>query len=228
MIMGRLMDNGARHDGNRLYGVTIGIVSNNKDPEKLGRVKVKFPWLDPDHESNWARVASLMAGPDRGLYFLPEINDEVLVAFAHGDIQSPYILGALWNGVDKPPLTNSDGENNQRMIKSRSGHQIILDDSAGGEKIIIRDKTAKNEIVIDSNTNTLNIKAGQDLTIEVGGKLTLKSEKGEVAIACNKLSITTQQSCEIHSQATGSITTEAALKLKGSPVTINDPALEIM
>ncbi|MEP0873416.1 phage baseplate assembly protein V [Trichocoleus desertorum AS-A10] len=227
-MMNLLMGNGANPDDNRFYGVTIGIVSNNKDPEKLGRVRVRFPWLGTRDESNWARVVSLMAGQGRGLYFLPEINDEVLVAFEHGDIQSPYILGALWNGVDKPPLTNSDGKNNQRLIKSRSGHQIILDDSEGGEKIIIRDKTNKNEIVIDSNTNTMTVKAEQDLTIEVGGKLTLKSEKGEVAIACSKLSITTQQSCEINSRGTGNITAQAPLKLKGNPVTINDPALEIM
>lgn len=228
-MMDSLLRNASNHDDNRFYGVAIAIVVNNKDPENLGRVKVKFPWLGTQDESNWARVVSLMAGKERGLYFFPEVDDEVLVAFEQGNINAPYILGALWNGVDKPPIENSDGKNNQRLIKSRSGHQIILDDTEGKEQIIIRDKTAKNEIVIDSSTNTLTIKAEQDLVIKVGGKLSLNSEQGEVAIACNKLSITTKQGYGIEStQGTGTITANGPLKLDGKPVKINDPALEIM
>src|SRR5687768_7153196 len=86
----------------RMYGVVIGIITNNKDPDKLGRVKVKFPWLSDTDESFWARTATPMAGNQRGMYFLPEVDDEVLVAFEHGDLRFPYIIGALWNGKDKP------------------------------------------------------------------------------------------------------------------------------
>src|SRR5271170_858207 len=82
----------------RFYGVAVGIVSNNKDPMNLGRVRMKFPWLSDDHESDWTRMASLMAGPGRGAYFLPEVNDEVLVAFEHGDVRRPYVIGGMWNG----------------------------------------------------------------------------------------------------------------------------------
>jgi uncharacterized protein involved in type VI secretion and phage assembly len=227
-MMDLLLGNASNQDENRFYGVAIAIVVNNQDPDNLGRVKVKFPWLGTGDESNWARVVSLMAGKDRGLYFFPEVNDEVLVAFEHGDIRAPCVLGALWNGVDKPPAANGDGKNNQRLIKSRSGHQIILDDTEGKEQIIIRDKTEKNAIIIDSSTNTITVKAEQDLTIEVGGNLSLKSEQGEVAIACQKLSIQTRESCEIQSQQTCTIAAQVALKLDGKPVKINDPALEIM
>ena len=115
----------------RFYGVVVGIVTNNKDPESLHRVKIRFPWLDQDNESHWARVASLMAGNGRGAYFLPEVDDEVLVAFEHGCVDYPYVVGALWNGKDKPPESNSDGLNKHRTIQSRSGHIIRLNDKAG-------------------------------------------------------------------------------------------------
>ena len=191
--------------GDRIEGIVLGIVTNNQDPEKVGRVKVKFPWLADSDESYWARVITLMAGKDRGTFFLPEVDDEVLVAFDHGDINYPYVIGALWNGVDTPPETNADGKNNIRKIKSRSGHEIIfddnheekkekieihtkaghtivLDDSAGKEKIEIKDKTKNNSIVIDSVQNAITISSkmklsikAQVIEIEAEGMMSIKS-----------------------------------------------------
>jgi uncharacterized protein involved in type VI secretion and phage assembly len=186
----------------RINGVVVGIVTNNEDPDGMGRVKVKFPWLSDTNESYWARIATLMAGRDRGTFFLPEVDDEVLVAFDHGDINHPYVLGSLWNGVDTPPETNADGKNNIRTIKSRSGHEIIfddeerkgkieirtkaghtivLDDSAGAEKIEIKDRKG-NKITIDSVQDSINIESAMQLNIranvvEIEGttSLTLKS-----------------------------------------------------
>lgn len=171
----------------RVYGVAAGIVTNNHDPDGLGRVKIKFPWLSDDNETDWVRIATLMAGGGRGSFFLPEVGDEVLVAFEHGDINHPYVIGALWNGKDKPPETNSDGKNNIRKIKSRSGHEIILndeqskeqvviktkgghtitlDDTAGKEKIEIKDKTGSNSVAIDSVQNNMDIKCSMQLKIK--------------------------------------------------------------
>ena len=191
--------------GRRIEGIVLGIVTNNQDPENVGRVKVKFPWLEDGDESYWARVATLMAGNDRGTFFLPEVEDEVLVAFDHGDINHPYVIGTLWNGVDTPPETNENGKNNIRKLKSRSGHEIIfddndeekkekieirtnaghtivLDDSAGGEKIEIKDKTGNNSIVIDSVQNAIAISSqmklsikAQMIEIEAEGMMTIKS-----------------------------------------------------
>lgn len=125
----------------RIYGAVVGIVSNTGDPDGLGRIKVRFPWLKEDDESRWARLVSFMAGPGRGAVFRPEVDDEVLVVFEQGDMRFPYVLGAVWNGNDKPPSEKGgDAENHIRMIKSRSGHTIVLDDSPGGEKITITDK----------------------------------------------------------------------------------------
>lgn len=197
--------NGDAMRGKRIEGIVLGVVTNNQDPEKMGRVKIKFPWLEDSDESYWARVTTLMAGNDRGVFFLPEVDDEVLVAFDHGDINHPYVIGALWNGVDAPPETNADGKNNIRKIKSRSGHEIIfddnheekkekieihtnaghtivLDDSAGKEKIEIKDKTGNNSIVIDSVQNAIIISSqtklsikAQMIEIEAGGMMTIKS-----------------------------------------------------
>jgi uncharacterized protein involved in type VI secretion and phage assembly len=191
--------------GNRIPGVVVGIVTNNKDPDGMGGVKVKFPWRDNSDESYWARIATLMAGDGRGSFFLPEVGDEVLVAFDHGDVNHPYVLGSLWNGVDKPPETNDDGKNNIRKIRSRSGHEIIfddnnmqkkekveihtsaghkilLDDSAGQEKIEVVDKTGSNSIKIDSVQNSITIESAmqlkikaQTIDIESGTMMTIKA-----------------------------------------------------
>jgi len=211
------------------YGVTIGVITNNKDPDGLGRVKVKLPWLSDQIESHWARVVSPMAGKERGFYFLPEVGDEVLVAFEHGVVEFPYVLGALWNGKDKPPLTNGDGKNNLRTLKSRSGHIITFDDTQGEEKIIIRDKTQKNEIVIESKTNTVTVKAEKDLTIEAKGKISLTSSGGDIELACNNLKVETKQNCELKADANVTVQANAQLALKGpAGVKINDGALEVI
>jgi uncharacterized protein involved in type VI secretion and phage assembly len=196
--------NEEQHTG-KISGIAAGIVTNNHDPDKLGRIKIRFPWLSESNETGWVRIATLMAGSERGSFFLPEVGDEVLVAFEHGDINYPHVIGFLWNGADKPPETNSDGKNNIRKIRSRSGHEIIfnddntakkekieihtnaghkvvLDDSAGQEKIEIVDKSASNKIVIDSVQNSINMESAMQLkikaqmiTIEAGGMMTLKA-----------------------------------------------------
>ncbi|NDJ16463.1 phage baseplate assembly protein V [Myxacorys almedinensis] len=209
------------------YGVTVGLVTNTKDEAALGRVKVKLPWMSNDDESDWARVLTPMAGANRGIYFPLEVNDEVLVAFEHGNIDEPYILGALWNGKDAPPDSNKQGKNNIRMIKSRSGHVIILDDTDGEEKIIIRDKTQNNEILIDSKTDSVTLKVKKNFKVEAQGDITLKSS-GDVAIEGNNVSIEANKKCEIRSQNTCTVqaTKEIALNCL-SGVNVNYGALEV-
>lgn len=189
-----------------IHGAVIGLVTNNKDPEKLGRVKVKFPWLTDADESHWARVITFMAGKERGGWFLPEVDDEVLVVFEHGDVRFPFVVGALWNGVDTAKFDNSDGKNNVRAITSRSGHELIfddnasqkkerleihtkaghrilLDDSAGSEKIVIVDKSGSNKIEIDSVKGSIAVQAQMKLSlkapmIQIEADTTMKLEAG--------------------------------------------------
>ena len=185
-----------------INGVVVGQVTNLNDPDDLGRVKVKFPWLgsNPEIESWWVRIATPMAGSSRGFMYLPEINDEVLVAFEHGDVHHPYIIGALWSSTDKPPKKNSEatagGKVNQRVLKTRSGHLIILDDKqgeeqisitsksghtvilndkSGSESITVKDKTGNNKMVIDSTKNSMTINVNGDFSVDAKGKVTIKS-----------------------------------------------------
>lgn len=125
----------------RVYGAVVGLVTSIEDPDSLGRVKVRFPWLKDNLESRWARIVSFMAGAERGGVFRPEVGDEVLLLFERGDMRFPYVIGAVWNGPDAmPSLRGADGDNNIRLIKSRSGHTIVFDDTSGSEKITITDK----------------------------------------------------------------------------------------
>jgi uncharacterized protein involved in type VI secretion and phage assembly len=204
-------------------------VTNNQDPDGLGRVKVKLPWLSEEIESHWARVVTPMAGKGYGVYFLPEVDDEVLVAFEHGVMEFPYVLGALWNGKDTPPVSNEDGKNNLRTIKSRNGHVITLDDTEGQEKIIIRDKTGKNALVIDSAQNTLTIQVEGDLTLTTQGKITLKSGGGDLALEGRNISLQAQQNCDIQANQSCTVQATAGMALKCvAGVNINNGALEVM
>ena len=195
----------------RFYGVAVGVVTNNQDPDGLGRVKVRFPWLSDEDESHWARVVTPMAGPQRGLYFLPEVDDEVLVAFQHGDIRFPYILGALWNGKDKPPESN-DGANNLRTIKSRSGHIIRLDDTADAEKIEIIDKN-KNSIIVNTAKNTITVTAEADITIQ--------STKGKLILQGHGIEMKSQAGVQVEASQGMELKAGSQLNIKGSVVNIN-------
>lgn len=163
----------------RVYGVSAGIVTNNKDPKKLGRVKVQFPWLSDKNESNWARTAVLMSGKQMGSFFLPEVGDEVLVAFENGNINAPYVIGSLWNPKAKPPETNKDGKNNIRTFKSRSGHQLIFDDTKGKEQFEIKTKSGHNILLDDTSSKgkiLIKTKAGHQFLMDD------KSGKEKIAI----------------------------------------------
>lgn len=203
-----------RDGSTRVYGVGLAVVTNNKDPEALGRVKLKFPWLSDEEESNWARVASPMAGPDRGLWLLPEVNDQVLVAFEHGDPAYPYVIGSLWNGSQKAPGKNDDGKNNIRLLKSRSGHTVRLDDTEGEEKIEIVDKSGKNSVVVSTKDNSIAIKADADIKItSANGKLVIDA-KGGIELKSNA-------SIKVEASANLELKGNAQTIIKGSTVNIN-------
>jgi uncharacterized protein involved in type VI secretion and phage assembly len=147
-------------------GVVIGLVKSLEDPENLGRIQVTFPWLSGDNESRWARVATLMAGGDRGSWFMPEIDDEALVAFDHGDIQSPYIIGFLWNGPDRPPSEQP----RERMLRSLNGHTIRFLDStpdAGDRGALIIEDAHGNRIILSNSKITIRSTAVLELNAPV-------------------------------------------------------------
>jgi phage protein D len=168
---------GDHRNGHSNFGLVIGIVTDNQDPQGWGRVKVKYPTLSSEHASDWARVVAIGGGDQRGIEFLPEVNDEVLVGFEMGDIRFPYVIGGLWNGVEPPPQKNAQittgGRVTQRIIRSRTGHLVILDDSDGQSGITLQDKNG-NKVSIDSNSNKLTIQVTGDISIQAGGQIEIK------------------------------------------------------
>lgn len=165
--------------------MVIGIVTDNKDPENAGRVKVMYPWLTEGHTSYWARTCSQMAGKGRGFYNLPEIGDEVMVAFEHGEISRPIVMGMLWNGKDGIPDAKSSSNNkpvlgggsevNRRSYMTRIGHLLDFDDTDGKGKIMMK----------SANGHVFNIDDADekcDFTTKNGHKLFLddKNKKCEL------------------------------------------------
>ena len=202
-----------REEHHRTFGVTVGVVTDNQDPDGMARVKVRFPWLGDSDESFWARIVTPMAGNGRGLYCLPEVDDEVLVAFEHGAMDHAYVVGSLWNGSDSPPESNSDGHNNMRTLKSRSGHIIRLNDSNGSEKIEIIDKTGSNKITIQSSDNTLHIESDSDIQIQ--------SSTGKVVLSGVGIELKSQAGVSVQANANIDVNASGQLNLKGSLVNIN-------
>lgn len=214
-------DDGTPSASAKMFGVEIGIVTNNKDDQKLGRVKVMFPRLPNTPESDWIRVATPIAGPDRGFYWIPEVQDEVLVAFERGESSRGYVIGCLWSGKDKPPKDGPNDKNDIRQIKTRSGHKITLDDTKGAEKIVIADKSGKRTVTWDVKGKKWKLEAGEgDVEIVAAGK---------VKIDCKEFELKTKDGVKIDAGKTVNVksgqasTYEAGptLNIKASRVNIN-------
>jgi uncharacterized protein involved in type VI secretion and phage assembly len=195
------------------YSVVPATVTRNDDT--LGRVKVRFPWMDDQDESDWVPVAGPGAGRERGLFYMPVKDDLVLIAFSFGQIDKAYVIGSLWSTADKPP---SAGDPNKRTLRSASGHVITLDDTGGAEQVSIVDK-AGGKIVFDTKARTLTIESVGDLTIKAAGNLTLSAGK-DVAITGRAIAIEAKTKLSAKGR-------EMALNGPGG-VKVNDGALEVV
>ena len=206
-----------------LGGVQVGIVTDNDDPKNLGRVRVRLPYAGLDFVSDWARVVAPGNGAKRGFVWIPEVNDEVLVAFHHGSVREPYVLGGLWNGKDAPPPIELDGgELQARAFVSRTGQKIVFSDKSGSEGILISSADGSIQVQVDSankkvvvtadESGTVEMKTGGDFTIDCQGSVKI-SGLGGVEIsspAATKVSGTSQLSLE-----SGGVTS-----VKGSQVSL--------
>ena len=168
--MSDLIDSAAREPGNdtRIYGVAVAEVLSNWDSLGLGRVQLRLPWM-PDFQP-WARVAVLSAGSERGTYFIPQVGEEVLVAFNQGDVREPYVIGSLWNSKDKPPAIDAQSK---RIIRTPAGHEIEFDDTF--KSIVITDATG-HKATLDPDGIALEagpskLKLGKDGTVTLEGTI---------------------------------------------------------
>jgi uncharacterized protein involved in type VI secretion and phage assembly len=179
--------------GGRWYGVFPALVTDIRDPDGQGRVKITLPW-SPDSDGGryeaWARVATMMGGSRRGSWFIPDVNDEVLAAFEAGDPRRPYVVGGLWNGQDNPPESmDGAGKNFKKVLRSRNGVTITLDDSdgretmvletPGGQKITLKDGPGSVEIV-DSNGNSVKLETS-GVTVTASAKVTINASVAEIS-----------------------------------------------
>jgi phage baseplate assembly protein V len=192
------------------YGVYSAIVTAVGDPKHPGEVRLRFDWFDPSMQT-WCRVCNLYAGNKYGSFFHPEKDDEVLVAFMQGDMRVPIVLGGLYNGKDKPP-TVRDANKDEKVLRTKAGHQITLDDTKGKEKIVIVDKSGNNSIEIDAVANTIKITATGKLTISAKG-VEITSDAG--------IDIKSKAALTLKSDATVDATASGAMTLKGSAINLN-------
>src|SRR5215468_553863 len=205
----------AETESSRVYEPVIGIVTDNKDPSKLGRVKLKVPILSDQDTTFWCPIIMLGASKNRGWFFIPEKDDEVLVMFEHGDLNRPLVVGALWNGKDKPPDKNPGG-NPRRVLKSRLGSKITFDDDK--KQLIIEDGVGKGKITFDSQANKITIEA-------IDGDVCFQTPADDMTIVAQSIEMTATTNLEIHAGgamqwgADKSATIKSpATTLSGSPV----------
>ena len=149
-----------------IEGVVIGTVKDVADPRGEGRVVLEYPWMPASLRSDWAPIAVPLAGPSRGMFFMPEIDDEVLVAFQHGDFAHPYVVGFLWNGDHKPPDTNTK----HRVIKTPGEHQVIFEDEAP-KKITIKSAGGLQVVMDDSGSGSIKLQGGGRILEMKNGKV---------------------------------------------------------
>lgn len=174
----------------KIPGVVIGIVADNNDPDNLGRVKVKFPWMSDSFTTTWFRIATPMAGVDRGFMFLPEVDDEVLVAFEHGDPQRGYVIGCLWNGKDKPPMPSGSAlagtKVRHRRIKTKYGHILDFDDD---KKRIVVQTPNGHRLTLSDEADIISLKTnkGFEMHIDDPASQILMHTPGGAAVALNDM-----------------------------------------
>ena len=185
--------------GGLFPGVHPALVVDIRDPDRQGRVKIRLPWL-PDTGSAtcepWARLATLMAGPDRGSWFVPDVDDEVLVAFEGGDLRRPFVIGMLWNGQDSPPAQmDGAGANNAKVLCSRNGVKVTLDDTdgqetllletPGGQKVTLKDGPGA-VMLEDGNGNSVKLDTA-GITVTASAKVTINAS--QVAISAGMVTV---------------------------------------
>ncbi|MGH2733825.1 MAG: VgrG-related protein [Actinomycetota bacterium] len=209
-----------------IEGVVPAIVTNARDPQNLCRVKLKFPWMSDTFETDWVRTVQPGAGAGRGTMILPEVNDEVLVAFEHGDIRRPYVLGGLYNGVDKPPSTPSplidanSGNVDLRGFVSRTGHRLLFSDARGKEHVELQTGGGKFVVLLDKANTAIEITSGGKVTIKGSGDVEITSDANVKLKAGANLDIEAGGRLKVKG-AQVSVEASGPTAVKGTPIQLN-------
>jgi uncharacterized protein involved in type VI secretion and phage assembly len=203
------------------FGLHYGIVSQNKDPDNLDRVKVQLPWLDAGDtdQSHWAQLLTPMEGKKFGWYTLPDIGDVVVIVFIAGDISQPVVIGGIWSKVDTSPEPNEDGANNFRGFRSRTGHRFVFDDSKGGTKVWFADKTTKLMVATGKFAKDgagPNVCAVWKPPMSGEGGVSITSMEGKMEITAKTALTIKAQNIKINAKTTIDIKAGSDIKMEGT------------
>jgi len=211
----------------RITQLQPAVVVNNHDPEMHGRIKVKFPWSGSD-ETPWVRYATMHAGSDRGSFWIPELNDEVLVGFEFGDPSRPIVVGSVYNSEGAPHSKANSEENLIKLFTTKSGNEIAFNDESGKESIEITSPDGANQIILTMDGPSITIKSTDgDITIE-GKNIKLKTDEKVTVEAGTDLEMKAsanmklEASANFESKASGTFDAEGAMvNVKGNPIKLN-------
>ncbi len=206
--------------GQRIVGLQVGTVIDNKDKEGIYRVQVKFVNPSGDIQSAWARVRTLMSGKEMGWACLPEKEDEVLLRFVNGDPDRPIVVGSVHNGKAKPPFDNADGKNDERIFYSRSGHHFIANDKDGAEHLTIESSKGKTKLEMLSKDKAIKMTAKKDVSITAGGTLNIEAGKDFELKASASYTHQASKNMELVSDGKLDLKGSAGVTLKGQKVDI--------
>lgn len=196
------------------------LVVDNRDPDKLGRVKLQFPIQPGMPKSTWARVATPMAGRHRGWSTIPEVGDEVLVSFMHGDIHHGVVIGGMHNGVDSTPYANEDGSNNLRVFQSRSGHRLTFDDKVGSERIELVSHNEGIHLILDTTTKRLTVFVDGDIEISAEEHYDIRAEDIHISASGN-IDIEASEAVVLDGGSASAIVAGGGITLQAPDVLIN-------
>lgn len=213
-------------------GVVVGVVTDVNDPQGLGRVKISLPWLSDTYTSSWARTLQWGAGRDRGWMVLPEVGDEVLVAFGHGDVRRPFVLGGLHNGVDLPLSTGTElidsgtGAVNRRSMVSRRGHRIdLLDQQGGADGVAVR--TSGDSLVLSMDAASTTIDVHSDGTVRIAGTqgVRVDASSADLDLSAGRISLTATNGVTVDGGAGKvAVSTGGQLELSGATAKLEGSA----
>jgi phage protein D/phage baseplate assembly protein gpV len=224
-LFGLASGTGARRT---MAGVAIAQVSDARDPQHQGRVKLTFPWLSDDYVSDWARTVHTGAGKDRGFFVLPEVGDEVLVAFEQGDVRRPYVVGGLFNGVDTPrpgPIDDVDGGSgaiNRRSLVSRRGHRIdLLDQDGRKEGIALATGDGKHTFTLDAMGSAVTLHSDGSVTIEAKNGVTVDAGSSSLKLTGGDVSITATTGLTLDGGPSVKVNASGQVAVSGGVIRLN-------
>lgn len=209
-----------------ITGPVSAIVSDIKDPDKEGRVKLQFPWLSADYTSSWARTVQATAGNTYGSVFLPEVGDEVLVDFENGDIDCPYVLGGLYNGKDKQPKLAADpvdaaaGKVNIRALVSRTHHRLELIDDPNVDAILLSTGDDKLLIKLDHKKENIEITSSKSIEIKAKNGIKIDSGTGPLEMKGQKVTVESKTDVQVDAKASLKMKATAAASMEGATVKV--------